>query len=155
MKNDVTISIHEYPDKKSSFCGFCVPEPCACCGETDNSVQKHVIEVDGRRTVLCADCLEKLYVQAGRSLRKSVSLNDVLYELIIREDGSHEVFPMTVKSIAPYGELRRVKGREPSVWNIYAESEYTYMYKSFHDIGRTVFFTEDEAHEAASGKAKG
>lgn len=154
MKNDVTITVHEYPDKKSFFCGICVPEPCASCGETDNSIQKHVIEVDGRRTVLCADCLEKLYDQAGHSLRKSVSLNDVVYELVIREDGSHEVFPMTVKSIAPYGELRRIKGREPSVWNIYAESEYTYMYKSFNDIGKTIFFTEDEAHKAASGKVE-
>lgn len=155
MKNDVAISVHKYPDKKSCFCGFYVPEPCACCSGTDNSVQKYVIEVDGKRTVLCAECLEKVYEQAGRALRKSVNLNDIVYELVIREDGSHEVFPMTVKSVAPYGELRRVKGREPSIWNIYAESEYTYMYKSFHDIGRTVFFTEDEAHEAASGKVKG
>ena len=41
-----------------------------------------------------------------------------------------------------------LKSGELSVWNIYAESDYTYMYKSFYDIGKTLFFTEKAAKEA-------
>ena len=57
-------------------------------------------------------------------------------------------FPMIVKNICQYGSPRMLKSGELSVWNIYAESDYTYMYKSFYDIGKTLFFTEKAAKEA-------
>lgn len=37
--------------------------------------------------------------------------------------------------------------KDKTIWNIYAESDYTYMYKSFMDFGKTVFNTKEEAEK--------
>lgn len=49
--------------------------------------------------------------------------------------------------ICDCGSVVWKRGKEPTVWNIYATSDYTYMYKSFYDIGKTVFLTQSEAEE--------
>lgn len=48
--------------------------------------------------------------------------------------------------VIPYGEPRYTT-RSYSVWNIYAESDYTKMYKRFYDIGISVFLSEEAAKE--------
>lgn len=69
-----------------------------------------------------------------------------MWELCLCDDGNYKIFPMTVKTISEYGTLRRVK-KDKTIWNIYAESDYTYMYKSFVDFGKTVFNTKEEAEK--------
>ena len=81
----------------------------------------------------------------GRLVELLCAEGDTIWELCKYDDNTHKIFPMTVKNISPFGSVRWVKDREPTVWNVYAESEYTYMYKSFCDFGKTVFATKEEA----------
>ena len=87
--------------------------------------------------------LEDLEEQ-GRLLRLPVKKGDIVWELCECDDGVFRIFPMEVKVVIPYGELRYTS-RSYSMWNIYAESDYTKMYKSFYDIGTSVFLTKEEA----------
>ena len=80
----------------------------------------------------------------GRLLRLPCKKGDIVWELCKCDDGVFRIFPMEVKVVIPYGELRYTS-RSYSMWNIYAESDYTKMYKSFYDIGTSVFLTKEEA----------
>ena len=87
--------------------------------------------------------LEDLEEQ-GRLLRLPCKKSDIVWELCECDDGVFRIFPMEVKVVAAFGELLRTSSR-CCVWNIYAESDYTKMYKSFYDIGTSVFLTREEA----------
>ena len=76
------------------------------------------------------------------------ALGDTVWELCKCDDGVYRIFPMKVCAVAPYGAVRWVVGKQPTIWNIYAESSHTYMYKSVYDFGETVFRTEEEAKVA-------
>jgi|GEM_PF-384144 hypothetical protein len=78
----------------------------------------------------------------------TVQKGDIVWELCKCDDGEYRIFPMKVKQVVPYGSIRWVQGKEPIVWNLYAESDCTYMYKSFYEIGKTVFLTQAEAEVA-------
>ena len=78
------------------------------------------------------------------------AVGDTVWELCKCVDGMYRVYPGTVKVLVPQGSIRRIKNESPSIWNLYATSEYTYMYKSFSDFGKTVFTTK----EAAEAKLK-
>ena len=82
--------------------------------------------------------------EQGLLVRLPCKVGDMVWELCLCDDGNYKIFPMTVKSISEYGTLRQVK-KDITIWNIYAESDYTYMYKSFADFGKTVFSTKEEA----------
>ena len=98
--------------------------------------------------------LEKLKVYESRqegewipaSERLPCKVGDIVWELCLCDDGNYKIFPMTVKTISEYGTLRQVE-KDITIWNIYAESDYTYMYKSFADFGKTVFSTKEEAEK--------
>jgi hypothetical protein len=70
-------------------------------------------------------------------------VGDTIYKC---DDDTHKIFPMVVKDISPYGTLRQCKSGDCS-WNIYSESDYTYTYKSFYDLGKSVFLTKSEAEQ--------
>ena len=82
--------------------------------------------------------------EQGLLVRLPCKVGDIVWELCLCDDGNYKIFPMTVKTISEYGTLRQVK-KDKTIWNIYAESDYTYMYKSFADFGKTVFSTKEEA----------
>lgn len=82
--------------------------------------------------------------EQGRLLRLPCKKSDIVWELCECDDGVFRIFPMEVKVVAAFGELLRTSSR-CCVWNIYAESDYTKMYKSFYDIGTSVFLTREEA----------
>lgn len=84
--------------------------------------------------------------EQGLLVRLPCKVGDTLWELCLCDDGNYKIFPMTVKTISEYGTLRQVK-KDKTIWNIYAESDYTYMYKSFVDFGKTVFNTKEEAEK--------
>lgn len=84
--------------------------------------------------------------EQGLLVRLPCKVRDTLWELCLCDDGNYKIFPMTVKTISEYGTLRQVK-KDKTIWNIYAESDYTYMYKSFADFGKTVFSTKEEAEK--------
>lgn len=93
----------------------------------------------------------KVYKDAeeqGLLLRLPCKVGDTVWELCKCDDGTYRTFPMVVKKVIPYGAIRWVKGKEPATWNIYAQSDYTDMYKRFYDIGKTVFLTKEEAEQA-------
>lgn len=87
----------------------------------------------------------------GKLLKLPCKPGDTVYELCKCDDGIYRIFSMQIKTVVAYGTPRLDKKGVPTVWNIYAESDYTYMYKSFYDIGKTVFLTEKEALEALEG----
>nr|DAO63470.1 MAG TPA: hypothetical protein [Caudoviricetes sp.] len=98
-----------------------------------------------------ANWLEELksYKEAeeqGLLVRLPCKVRDIVWELCLCDDGNYKIFPMIVKTISEYGTLRQVK-KDITIWNIYAESDYTYMYKSFADFGKTVFSTKEEAEK--------
>lgn len=84
--------------------------------------------------------------EQGLLVRLPCKVGDIVWELCLCDDGNYKIFPMTVKTISEYGTLRQVK-KDKTIWNIYAESDYTYMYKSFADFGKTVFSTKEEAEK--------
>lgn len=149
MEKSKKISIQPVSDLFAAFNGIYAIEPCRCCGKPKKSA--HLFEINDE-TILCDECLTELYEEAGYALHKSVKLNDTVWELTCCNDGEWRIFPMTVKNICPHGAVIWVttedKAREPRVWNIYAESDYTSMYKSFYDEGVTLFFTEESANAA-------
>lgn len=92
--------------------------------------------------------------EQGKLLKLPCKPGDTVYELCKFDDGIYRIFSMQIKTVVAYGTPRLDKKGVPTVWNIYAESDYTYMYKSFYDIGKTVFLTEQEALEALEGMKK-
>lgn len=84
--------------------------------------------------------------EQGLLVRLPCKVGDIVWELCLCDDGNYKIFPMIVKTISEYGVLRQVK-KDITIWNIYAESDYTYMYKSFADFGKTVFSTKEEAEK--------
>lgn len=93
--------------------------------------------------------------EQGEMMISPCKLGDTVYELCKCDDGIYRIYPMIVKSLVPYGQIKRGKNGDVCVWNIYAESDYTYMYKSFYEFGKTIFLTEQEANEvleAVSGE---
>lgn len=108
-----------------------------------------------------ADCAEK-YEQVAKWLKELKSykeaeeqgllvrlpckVGDIVRELCLCDDENYKIFPMIVKTVSEYGTLRQAK-KDITIWNIYAESDYTYMYKSFADFGKTVFSTKEEAEK--------
>lgn len=84
--------------------------------------------------------------EQGLLVRLPCKVGDIVWELCLCDDENYKIFPMTVKTISEYGTLRQVK-KDITIWNIYAESDYTYMYKSFEDFGKTVFSTKEEAEK--------
>ena len=84
--------------------------------------------------------------EQGLLVRLPCKPGDTVWELCLCDDGNYKIFPMIVKTVSEYGSLRQVK-KDIAIWNIYAESDYTYMYKSFVDFGKTVFSTKEEAEK--------
>lgn len=84
--------------------------------------------------------------EQGLLARLPCKVRDIVWELCLCDDGNYKIFPMIVKTISEYGTLRQVK-KDITIWNIYAESDYTYMYKNFADFGKTVFSTKEEAEK--------
>nr|DAQ49819.1 MAG TPA: hypothetical protein [Caudoviricetes sp.] len=107
------------------------------CGENSYEYKGLLLEALGK--------YEDLEEQ-GRLLRLPVKKGDIVWELCECDDGVFRIFPMEVKVVAAFGELLRTSSR-CCTWNIYAESDYTKMYKSFYDIGTSVFLTEEKARE--------
>lgn len=89
----------------------------------------------------------KALEEQGLLAKLPCAVGDTVWELCKCYDGKYRTFRMTVAIVVPYGSIRWVKGKEPTVWNVYATSGYTYMYKSFYDIGKTVFLTKAEAEQ--------
>jgi hypothetical protein len=154
MSENRNITVSPYPDNNACFMGVGVVQPCSSChADTEKSLYRILIKDkdgvhDDNSFILCSDCLRELDEQIRHELNFTVNLNDTVWELTRCDDGKWHVFPMIVKNICQYGSPRKLKSGELSVWNIYAESDYTYMYKSFYDIGKTLFFTEKAAKEA-------
>lgn len=84
--------------------------------------------------------------EQGLLVRLPCKVGDIVWELCLCDDGNYKIFPMTVKTTSEYGTLRQVK-KDITIWNIYAESDYTYTYKNFADFGKTVFSTKEEAEK--------
>ena len=84
--------------------------------------------------------------EQGLLVRLPCKVGATVWELCLCDDGNYKIFPMIVKTISEYGTLRQVE-KDITIWNIYAESDYTYMYKSFADFGKTVFSTKEEAEK--------
>lgn len=83
--------------------------------------------------------------EEGRLAKLPCKVGDTVWELCKCSDEKYRIFPMTVCRIVTFGSPRLLKDNEIEVWNIYAESDYCKMYKSFYDIGKTVFLTREEA----------
>lgn len=84
--------------------------------------------------------------EQGLLVRIPCKVGDTVWELCLCDDENYRILPMIVKTISEYGAIRQVK-KDMTIWNIYAESDYTYMYKSFADFGKTVFSTKEEAEK--------
>ena len=85
--------------------------------------------------------------EQGLLLRLPCNVGDTVWELCKCDDEIYRIFPMTITKIVVHGSVRWIQGKEPSIWNIYAMSDYTDMYKSFYDIGRSLFLTKEEAEQ--------
>lgn len=141
------------------FMGLRVPPACVSCGDEVNGpmfridIKAYALNAKDTKIILCKNCLQSLYESAGRALHKQVNEGDEVFELVLCNDGIWRIFPMVVKNVCEFGAIRWVKGKEPQLWNIYAESEQgTYMYKNFYEEGKSWFFSMPEALAALNKK---
>lgn len=107
--------------------------------------------VDGCKNCYIQQVFKKLadyedLEEQGLLVRLPCKVGNIVWELCLCDDGNYRIFQMIVKSISKYGTLRQVE-KDVTIWHIYAESDYTYMYKSFADFGKTVFSTKEEAEK--------
>ena len=88
--------------------------------------------------------------EQGRLIELPCKIGDTVWELCKCDDNKYRIFPMTVVDINAYGrpKPKRVKHENQPIYNIYAESDYTYLFASFYDIGRIIFLTKAEAEAA-------
>ena len=118
----------------------CFKEPC--CGMGECLDDKCSLMLDACKKLAEYGQLE----EQGLLVRLPCKIGDMVWELCLCDDWNYKIFPMIVKTISEYGALRQAK-KDITIWNIYAESDYTYMYKSFADFGKTVFSTKEEAEK--------
>lgn len=133
---------------------------CGCYTDRNDQAPYRRIKIGAFSSTLCNNCFKQLYLEMGKALGQAVELNDQVWELTKCDDDVWRIFPMKIKSISEHGSLRQIKkhGTEVSeVWNIYAENaeRYTYMYKSFYELGKTWFLTEQAAKIALTEKLNG
>lgn len=107
--------------------------------------------VDGCRNCYIQQVFKKLadyedLEEQGLLVRLPCKVGDTIWELCLCDDGNYRIFQMIVKSISKYGTLRQVE-KDVTIWHIYAESDYTYVYKNFIDLGKTWFLTREEAEK--------
>ena len=124
-----------YNEKREFECG----EYCDSCSQGAGNCK--TVENMIKKLATYEDLEEQ-----GLLVRLPCKVGDIVWELCLCDDGHYRIFPMTVKTISEYGTLRQVK-KDKTIWNVYAESDYTYMYKSFADFGKTVFSTKEEAEK--------
>lgn len=120
-----------------------VPDECDRCGEPIYRLN----DLGNGEPIKKLAEYEDLEEQ-GLLLKLQCKVGDTVWELCKCDDGIYRTFSMKVMQVVPYGSVRWVKGKEPTVWNVYAVSDYTDMYKSFYDIGKTIFLTHAAAEEA-------
>ena len=94
--------------------------------------------------------------EQGRLIELPCKIGDTVWELCKCDDNKYRIFPMTVVDINAYGrpKPKRVKHENQPIYNIYAESDYTYLFASFYDIGRIIFLTKAEAEAALKEEDK-
>lgn len=80
--------------------------------------------------------------EQGILIKIPCKVGDTVWELCKCDDEVYRIFPMEVKQVNPYGSVRWIKGEEPVIWHIYAESSQTYMYKNFYDFGKLYLLQE-------------
>lgn len=70
---------------------------------------------------------------------------DIVYDVVLCDDGKYHMFEMMVCAINPFGDVRKGK-----VWNVYLEcvDDCSKAYRSFYDFGKTVFTVKEEAEQA-------
>lgn len=107
-----------------------------------NGLIKAINIVTAQPTIEVADVGELFPIKKG----------DTVWELCECMNKQWRIFPMQVKNVCPFGSVRWVQNEDPEIWHIYAESDsdYTYMYKSVYDLGRTLFLTKEEAEAELS-----
>ena len=129
-----------YRDKKGKAHIFCKQ----MCADAENCTDSYSVDLCQRFSAFRKLAEYEDLEEQGRLLRLPVKKGDIVWELCKCDDGVFRIFQMEVKVVIPYGELRYAS-RSYSMWNIYAESDYTKMYKSFYDIGTSLFLTQEEA----------
>ena len=68
-----------------------------------------------------------------------------VFDVVQKDSGGYAVFPMKVRQIVPFGEVHN-----GAVWNILLEDDWhVKVYRSFKELGRTVFFTVEDADQKA------
>ncbi len=80
--------------------------------------------------------------EQGRLLELPCKSGDIVYDVVLCNDGKYHVFEMKVCNISPFGDARGAKA-----WNAYLEGRYVKAYRSFYDFGKTVFLTRQEAED--------
>lgn len=131
---------------------------------TKSGTEEHVrCNIENGCTGICGNCPRNTEIrkklrhyenleEQNKLMELPCEVGDTVWELCKCDDGVYRIFPMNVAQVVPFGSVRWVKGKKPTLWNIYAVSDYTDMYKNFYDFGRTVFLTEEDAKQALRSK---
>lgn len=97
-----------------------------------------------------ADLRERLKVyedaeEKGLTIKMPCKKEDIVYDVVLCDDGKYHMFEMMVCAINPFGDVRKGK-----VWNVYLEcvDDCSKAYRSFYDFGKTVFTVKEEAEQA-------
>ena len=126
-------------------CNVCEKRTCSECQSSYCDECGIYSEYDGRASVENCTYFKDKSLVFVLPCKKG----DLVYELVLCDDGKYRIFDMRVGKVVPYGSLYN-----DDVWNLYLVGTYTYAYKSFYDFGKTVFLTREAAEQALKGGAE-
>lgn len=92
------------------------------------------------------DC--KTFKERSKFVELPCKVGDTVYEVVTQDDSVKKIIEMKVGNIVPFGSIYHSKICGNFIWNLYLHDDYSYSYKTFSDIGETVFLTREEAEQA-------
>lgn len=72
-------------------------------------------------------------------------LEDTVYDVVLCDDNIYRICKMKITGMSIFGELYVGKTIPPFIWNLYLTDKYSYAYRTFSDMGKTVFLTKGQA----------
>lgn len=85
------------------------------------------------------------YLIANGVIVPPCKVGDTVYDVVLCDDNIYRICKMKITGMSIFGELYVGKTIPPFIWNLYLTDKYSYAYRTFSDIGKTVFLTKGQA----------
>ena len=87
------------------------------------------------------------FKEKSRCIELPCKVGDTVYDVVLCDDDIYRIFEMKITGMSIFGELYVSKIKPPFIWNLYLTDKYSYAYRIFSDIGKTLFLTKEESEQ--------